>query len=53
MKAVVLANFHLIGLTCFALLLFFGMFSAACLWIFRKSSTSLYSHLERLPLQND
>jgi cbb3-type cytochrome oxidase subunit 3 len=51
MKQQVLALFPHIGVTGFALVLFFGLFIGMLIWVFRKSSRGLYDELSRLPLE--
>ena len=53
MKTLVLANFHLLPLTCVALVLFFTVFTGMLVWVFRKSSKELYAGIAALPLNED
>ncbi len=47
----VLSHFHLPGMTCLALLLFFGVFSGMLFWVFRKQRKPFYEYMENLPLE--
>jgi len=52
MKAVALSNFPLTNLTCAALIIFFVLFSAMCIWVFQKFNQDKYLHLSQLPLED-
>lgn len=52
MKSQVLANFHMPILSCFALILFLGLFVGALIWINRKGSKQIYERMSQLPLQD-
>jgi cbb3-type cytochrome oxidase subunit 3 len=49
----VLAGYKLISLNCFAMVLFFMVFTGALLWVYRKSGKEFYKYMENLPLQGD
>ncbi len=49
----VLAGYQWISLNCFAMILFFAVFSGALLWVYRKSGKDFYKYMENLPLQGD
>jgi len=53
MKSEVLAHFPLTGLTCFALILFFTLFTSALFWVFRNGSKKYYEDASQLPLSKD
>jgi cbb3-type cytochrome oxidase subunit 3 len=49
----VLAQFPFMDLVLVAQLLFLGVFLSVLFWVFRKGSSSFYSHLSRLPLDGE
>lgn len=53
MKSEFLANYGLIDLNCFAMVLFLAIFFGAVLWVYRKSGRDYYRYMENLPFQGD
>ncbi|MGZ3769977.1 MAG: cbb3-type cytochrome oxidase subunit 3 [Bdellovibrio sp.] len=51
MKQEALSYFTDTYLTALGLLIFFGFFVGVLIWVYRKSSTELYTQLEQLPLK--
>lgn len=39
-------------LTAMGLLIFFLFFVGVLIWVYRKSSTEIYSHMEQIPLKD-
>ncbi len=53
MKELVLAQYKLIPLNCFALALFMAIFIGSIVWVYRRSGKDFYRHMEELPLKGD
>ncbi|MGZ3774359.1 MAG: cbb3-type cytochrome oxidase subunit 3 [Pseudobdellovibrionaceae bacterium] len=53
MKQEALKYFTETHLTAIGLLIFFMFFVSVLFWVYRKSSTELYTELEQLPLKGE
>lgn len=53
MKQLVLSNFSYPLLTSMALCLFFGLFLAAFIWVFRRKSSGFYGEIAQYPLHDE
>lgn len=52
MKQEALKFFTDTHLTAAGLMIFFLFFAGVLLWVYRKSSTEMYAHLEQMPLND-
>lgn len=49
----VLSHYHLAGLSCVGLVLFFLVFLGALAWVLRPGSIAIYKNLESLPFEKN
>jgi cbb3-type cytochrome oxidase subunit 3 len=52
MMSSVLSKYHLPGLACLGLLIFFGVFVGAVAWIHRRGGAEFYRSLGKMPLDD-